>query len=467
MRTLTPASVALVLMGACNSDGPALDAEAATTTALAQEHAERRKHEHHKHHRHHKQEHGLEVVSSFTGATYLVDSFVIPPDTLGAVGPEHIVELVNGRYSVYLKRDHTLVQTADLNEFWANAGVTPSFTFDSRLLYDSASDRWFASSLDITDTLFLAVSKSCDPTAGWVGFSIPFRGPLGNTADFPTLGLNKDGVFLYSSGAILVVPKADLLATPPTIANATNIASTDLLTPTGSNLQSIVNLNDDPMPESVLATFDTAGTLRRWLIEGPVTAPTLNGADGLISVPPYSDLGNVGVPQLGSSTNLNPGDVRFSSSVVQQGGSYWAVHTINVDGRAAQRWYEIDASTLAVLQSGLIADPVRDFYMGSIAVNPMGDVIIAFNGSSANEYADVYVVHGSTVGGVTTFSAPLLLQSSVAAFTLTGGASRARWGDYSATVVDPTDPATFWTFQEWVSAEDVWSTQIIELRVAD
>ena len=40
---------------------------------------------------------------------------------------------------------------------------------------------------------------------------------------------------------------------------------------------------------------------------------------------------------------------------------------------------------------------------------------------------------------------------------------RNRWGDYSDTVVDPTDPYTFWTFQEWASAPDIWSTQITEI----
>ena len=71
---------------------------------------------------------------------------------------------------------------------------------------------------------------------------------------------------------------------------------------------------------------------------------------------------------------------------------------------------------------------------------------------------------GPTVNGVTTFNQPLLLRAGVARDEVTGGAPVTRWGDYSSTVVDPTDPFTFWTFQEWVSAENIWSTQITQLK---
>ena len=40
-----------------------------------------------------------------------------------------------------------------------------------------------------------------------------------------------------------------------------------------------------------------------------------------------------------------------------------------------------------------------------------------------------------------------------------------RWGDYSATTVDPDDDRRFWTIQEWVSADNVWSTQITEIII--
>jgi hypothetical protein len=91
----------------------------------------------------------LTIGPNFTGST-LFDSGSIPPDTMGGVGPDHIVELINGRYSVYRKQDGVRVQTSTLDQFWIDAGVSFQvfFTFDPRILYDLVSQRWFASSAD-------------------------------------------------------------------------------------------------------------------------------------------------------------------------------------------------------------------------------------------------------------------------------------------------------------------------------
>jgi len=38
-----------------------------------------------------------------------------------------------------------------------------------------------------------------------------------------------------------------------------------------------------------------------------------------------------------------------------------------------------------------------------------------------------------------------------------------RWGDYSATSVDPSDPNSFWTIQMYPSGPAAWSTQITQI----
>jgi len=37
------------------------------------------------------------------------------------------------------------------------------------------------------------------------------------------------------------------------------------------------------------------------------------------------------------------------------------------------------------------------------------------------------------------------------------------WGQYFATDVDPSDPRRFWTFQQYVEAEDTYAVRITEL----
>ena len=215
-----------------------------------------------------------------------------------------------------------------------------------------------------------------------------------------------------------------------------------------------------------MTVWDTrAGLFQRSTINGEITAPVLDTSDGFISVTPYAELGNIGAEQPNSSIGINTSSPDFFSSVIVRNGVMWGVNTIENNGRAALRWSAIDANASVVLQEGLIADPNKDVYMGSIAVNEFNDVVIGFNISNASQFVSSYAVLGTTINGVTTFGQPLLLQTGVARYELTGGAITARWGDYSATVVDPSDPFTFWTFQEWVSAENIWSTQITQLQV--
>jgi hypothetical protein len=122
----------------------------------------------------------LTIGLNFTGSTFLVDSGFIPPDTMGAVGPSHIVELLNGHYAVYRKSDGVRVQTSSLDQFWINAGASPTagFTADPRVLYDPFSQRWFASTANFVapelggDNLLLAVSSTSDPP--WVGLALRF-----------------------------------------------------------------------------------------------------------------------------------------------------------------------------------------------------------------------------------------------------------------------------------------------------
>jgi len=94
-------------------------------------------------------------------------------------------------------------------------------------------------------------------------------------------------------------------------------------------------------------------------------------------------------------------------------------------------------------------------------VNPLDKVVIGFTVSGANQFASSYAVGGETVAGKTLFGSPLLMQQGGGIWTHDNG----RFADYSATVLDPQDPNSFWTFQEWVSPLDEWAIQITQLVV--
>lgn len=477
----------------------------------------------------------LSIGLNFTSSTFGVDSGFRPPDTMGGVGSDHIVELINGRYSVYEKATGTRVQTSSLNQFWRDAGVNfSSFTFDPRLLYDPFSERWFAASVDNArrdNNFLLAVSNSSDPTAGWTGVAIDSDSRNQRWADYPTLGFDRDGVYLAANmfpisgrGAfgltttIVAVPKNDLLAATPTAAIATeleNIISdptvpseqpitnpqqavpeNELLpgTPTASivpedvlpiatsatvnatlfennstsitgfTVQPVVDLDNTGLPAALLSSFRTSsGLFKRSNIIGDINSPMLDTSDGLISVEPFSSKSSAEQPGPKKNLEIANGSI-FHGNVVLQNGAFWGVQTVNNAGRAALRWFQIDATTNLLMQEGLISDPNLDFYYGSIAVNDFDDVVIGFSGSGENQFVSSYAALGQTSSGMTTFDTPLLLKEGVDDYQI--GTGRNRWGDYSATTIDPTDPFTFWTFQEFVSAENRWSTQITELKIA-
>lgn len=419
----------------------------------------------------------LQIGLSFTGSRFGVDSTSFPPDTMGAVGPSHVAEILNGRYSVYRKSDGVRVQTSTLNQFWTSAGQLPTgSSFDPRILYDAASQRWFAVAVDnarAANNILVAVSSSDDPTQGWTAFKVDSDATDSNWADFPTLGVDADAVVvaatMFPIGSsslpvatdVLVLPKADLVAAVPSAGQRTLFENAAV----GFQAQPVVDLDGGGMPTTLLsASVSPLGLLLANTLTGPAVTPTLGPPQNLpiagLPTPPPAD-------QPGPKANLDSGDARFGSNVVLQGGSVWAVQSVAFGGRAAIRWLRFEPGTSILLESGLIGDAALDFSYPSIAVNDFGDIVIGMSASGANLFPSAYAVRGRHGNGSTSFEDPILLQAGVSDYQRLGGDGRNRWGDYSATVLDPTDPLAFWTFQEYVSASNVWAVQITQLVVPE
>ena len=95
------------------------------------------------------------TFKSFAGSSQLGCGICIfPPDTMGAAGSSHFVQMGNGDgpgFAVYNKSDGKPAPgfPETLATFWNNAGVTAATnsTGDSRILYDPGSGHWFATTL--------------------------------------------------------------------------------------------------------------------------------------------------------------------------------------------------------------------------------------------------------------------------------------------------------------------------------
>ena len=419
-------------------------------------------------------------------ASNLEEGGMRPPDTMGAVGPSHIMLLINGRYELYSKnpsvsgnKDDAIAivgHASNLNGFWSShVGMSDivNFAFDPRVTYDPMAERWYAVSVDghnsTSSGYLFAVSKSSDPTYGWHGFDIDADEENKRWGDFPMLGF--DGKYVYlsavafqlSSGGskypLYAFPKSDLLAVTPTI---DNLQLMELDSSNNQVVRALDNLAPDTQPYHLWEEGNNG-----------VETNTLTEVDGVLTNTPgfinfstsTSNPSNARQPD--ASRNLETDNDRFSSRVVRIGGSYWGVFTRKVSSDNVIRWFEIAADTLDVRQDGLITIPGQDLYFPSIAVNDDGDAVIGFSasGPGTDEFISAYAAVGRPVDGITTFQIPQVLKQGVDNYQNLAN-SRNRWGDYSNTVVDPADPNIFWTFQEWASGEDDWSIQTTELIVA-
>ena len=418
------------------------------------------------------------IGQNFLGATYF-DSFFSPPDTMAAVGPDHIAELINGSYTVYSKANGQRLLAWTLDQFWAAAGATPLwFAFDPRIVYDKSSDRWFAVAADDAGSpqsrFLVGVSRSSDPLQGWTAFAVDADPTNQRWIDFPTLGLNGDRVVVVANAfpvsfgttevAVLVIPKADLLAPSPTVVNATLFNPVPATT-TGYTVQPVLDESGAPGVLRLLSAYNIPfGTMRISFVAGTPTSPLVS-AGGFISVPVAADPPNAAQPPMPfQKPPLHTGTAALQCQVVQRNSSLWAVYPFNLGGRSAARWYEFSLRG-AIRQTGVLSDPTLAYYYPSIAVNDFGDVVIAFSGSSAGQPVSAYAAVGQTKASVTTFAPPVLLRAGTDDFVRLDTLGRNRWGDYSATVVDPVDERRFWTVQEFVLGDDIWGTQITEIII--
>ena len=429
----------------------------------------------------------LDIGQNFKASTLGVDSDALPPDANGAVGLDHFVEFINGRFSVFDKATARRVKTLTDEAFWKASGVALStnlFTSDPRMIFDPASQHWFASQIDIdsstqaSNRFLLAVSTNADPTGSWAGFGIPADPVDGNFADFPTLGIDADGVYLSgdlfdASGnslgpTLLAIPKRDLLASPPSVAG---LKSFGLLSydQYGDILQPAVTSGAATSGEAVLATADVGLDFKSHstLVQSSITNAMLVGGATLavsatLTVPAYSVPLNPTQP--GGVQGMDNGDARISATVYRVGDIIYAVHGTEVSKRAGVQWFKIDALNQSVLQTGRITDSNLELYYASIAANENGTVVIACNGSSRAKFVSCYAALGETVNGTLTFSGLVLLKSGTVSYRDPDPTTTtSRWGDYSATSVDPTDSNRFWTIQMYASGRATWSTQVTEL----
>jgi hypothetical protein len=127
-----------------------------------------------------------------------------------------------------------------------------------------------------------------------------------------------------------------------------------------------------------------------------------------------------------------------------------ASHSVQSSKAASgERWYEIrnPNGTPKVFQQGTVTHGGNALWMGSIAMDKVGDMALGFSESNASS------VHPSLSFTGRVPSDPRNTMEGVARiFTAKGSVTdRSRWGDYSSMVIDPTDDCTFWYVNQYMA----------------
>jgi hypothetical protein len=401
------------------------------------------------------------------------DERFIPPDTMGAVGPDHVMTTLNSEVQIQSRQGDVISKVA-LETFWNSLGHT--IVFDPKVYYDHFHRRWlFITMADAelpSSALMIGVSNDSDPTGNWTLFDVD--ADAGNTlwADYPNVGFSEKWVVVTANMFTVAndgFTRSDIYAFDQQNLNASGAFKT--FSDLGFTYVPAVNYDAGQASLYLLTQEDDGLSLRIASISGQVGQEmfTVNVAlaattQGWQFVPPA---GPNFLPQLGSTVLIAANDSRLMNCVLRN-GSLWCTHHVflpanGIVDRAAVQWWQIQP-TGAVVQRGRIEDPSAKLHyvFPSIAVNVNSDVLIGYSRFSSDRFASGgYTYHFATDSpGVT--GQDTVLKAGEAPYAKDFGGGRVRWGDYSATVVDPLNDVDMWTIQEYAatpgSRGDRWGT---------
>jgi len=425
-------------------------------------------------------------LRNFQGISYTGFS---PPDTGGAVGPNHYVQMVNSSFAIYDKQGNVLRSPVDIGSLWANSAGQDECKAnygDPIVVYDALADRWLLSQFAIQGGavgyhLCVAISKGPNPVTD--GFYLyAFQTPV--FPDFPKFGVWPNAYFvstyeeaelgLYAldrTAMLTGAAAATVRSTLPALSagrTRTRILPADLEgrdgPPAGSGNWFVRSVN---------GALQGGGADRLEVYEFKVNFAAHTSSVGLVGTLTTTayDIEMCGaalprdcIPQPGTAQKLDPLSNRLMMRLQYRNfGTYETLvtnQTVDVGSdRAGIRWYELRRSggAWSINRQGTftVADNIHR-WMGSAASDRLGNIAIGYSVSAA---ANVFP------GLRYNFVAPTVFQEGTivaGSGSQTGGP---RWGDYSAMTLDP-DGCTFWFTSMYfpVTGAGGWQTRIASFR---
>lgn len=427
-----------------------------------------------------------------------------PPDNNGDVGFSQVIATANCRLKVFNKPSATgaavttttgsgttplaAVLNLDLNVFFTNTALGISGISDPHVRFDRLSGRWYVVAIDISHTTnnycCVAISDGSVITSA-ANFKIYYfnisqtGGSSTDFYDYPTLGVDKNYLYIggnmfkngrsFSGCNIWVVNKAKLITGSLVVTGFPHgVTQTNMYTPQGVH-------NDDTTVANGFFIGASQTVLSKLIIKKVIygTTPTLSADLGLTTSTTASPST---VPTLGGIA-VDGGDNRLYAAMIKRNtiantSSLWVAQGTlltkagvgsSTGDRDGALWMEIGnlGGTPSILQSANLYDAINAttsaiFYTyPTIATNGQGHSLMGFTAAGPAKYAQASAAGRYRTDAVATFKAPVDYTNATSAYN--AGANR--WGDYTQTVVDPSDNMTMWTFNEYAPATSAWGVR--------
>lgn len=384
----------------------------------------------------------------------------VPPDSELAVGPDHIIAVVNVAFAIYDKGGNLLSGPTTFSSFFGGTlGCSNTGVFDPNVLYDEEYDR-FILGIDGDGTDYcVAATTGSSPLGTWnrYGFSTVDSGS--EFFDYPHAGVGLDAIYMganifvggYSGSRVWAMDKLDLYSGAPlsVVRRSTGGEST----PQPMNLHGF-DQGSWPLagPHYVITDHNFSGnTYGVWSWDDPFGADTWTN-EGSVNLTAFTGVSAgmpLYVPQLGGN-DLQGNDYRVQDAEYRN-GDIWIANTIACNPGTGTvncvRWAQIDPVGPTIVDAGVQAsnDEYRTF--ADVAANHCDDMAMGYTRSSSSTYPSVYVSGRESTDPAGSLQAEVQVKAGEKTYTPFDSAPY-RWGDYSGMTIDP-DGLTFWYLGEY------------------
>jgi hypothetical protein len=433
------------------------------------------------------------IGQGFSGpaGTFAVNA--APPDTDMAVGPSHIVQIVNSAIAIFDKSGGKLFGPTPTNALWTGfgGGCEANDDGDGVVVYDQAADRFVISQFSVKTAPFLqcvAVSATSDPKGSYFRYAFPET----DFPDYPKMGVWPDAyyetfnMFSATTGKFVgaracAFDRSNMLAGAP---------ATQVCYQTSKSFGGLLPASVDGGMAPIAGTPNYVmsfglNRLNLWRFHSgfgtpttPATPPGFTGPINVTGVTAFAAAcggGGTCIPQPGTTQQLDSLADRLMYRLAYRNfGDHESLvlnHSVTVTMGASTtvgvRWYEVRApsTTPTVAQQGTFAPDAKFRWMGSAGMDRNGDLALGYSLSSSTAKPSIYYT------GRLATDPPNTLQGEAQLLAGTGvqsDSSRAlsRWGDYASLVIDPSDDCTFWFSTEYIPSNGIfnWRTRIASFR---